>query len=228
MPPNNINKDLKDAAYDLKFLLNRSYRKTVALNLVANKYLLNKDERNYLVRKVFSNKKSMERIIKIVDINNITNKTILIDGYNVLISVEAICKQQYDSIIMCDDGILRDLKAVFGKYKTGSSTITSLNYIINILNQQNPEQICFFYDSPVSKSGELANLTNSLIKTLEVNGVAQTNKNVDFELVKLSKEYGGIIATSDGVVMDKVDKILDIPYWVLKSIKDNLKKIKKG
>jgi hypothetical protein len=166
----------------------------------------------------------MERIIKIVDITNVANKTILIDGYNVLISVEAICKKQYDSIIMCDDGVLRDLKAVFGKYKTSSSTITALNYIINILSLQNPEQIYFFYDSPVSKSGELANLTNSLIKTFEVNGVAQTNKNVDFELVKLSKEYGGIIATSDGVVMDKVDKILDIPYWVLKSIKDSSKK----
>ena len=38
---------LNNAAYDLKFLLNRGYRKKGALNFVSNKYLLNKDERNY-------------------------------------------------------------------------------------------------------------------------------------------------------------------------------------
>ncbi len=84
--------------------------------------------------KFFLMKNQEQELIKIVDINNITNKTIFIDGYNVLISVETICNQEYDSIIMCDDGILRDIKAVFGKYKTNSSTENALNYIINILN----------------------------------------------------------------------------------------------
>ena len=72
------------------------------------------------------------------------------------------------------------------------------------------------YDSPVSKSGELAKLTNHLIKTHELNGIAVTNKNVDFELVKLAKKCDGIVATSDGAVMDKVEHVLDIPYWICK------------
>ena len=89
---------LKDASYDLKFLLNRGYKKKVAVNLVANKYVLNKNGRNYLIRKVFSDDKSRDRSHKIIDINNITNKTIFIDGYNVLISVETICNREYDSL----------------------------------------------------------------------------------------------------------------------------------
>ena len=129
---------LKNASYDLKFLLNRKYKKKTALNLVANKYLLNKDGRNYLVRKVFSDEKSRERSHKTVDIDNITNKTIFIDGYNVLISVEAICNREYGSLIMCDDGVLRDLKAVFGKYKINSTTENALNNIITILSRHNP------------------------------------------------------------------------------------------
>ena len=137
MPSNEIIESLKNAAYDLKFLLNRGYRKKIALNLVTNKYLLDKNGRNYLVRKVFSDEKSRERTAKIVDINNINNKTIFIDGYNVLISVETIYKQEYDSLILCDDGILRDVKAVFGKYKTTSSTDTALNYIINFFSTYN-------------------------------------------------------------------------------------------
>ncbi len=219
MPSNEIKDSLKNAAYDLKFLLNRGYRKKVALNLVTNKYLLDKNGRNYLVRKVFSDEKSRERTAKIVDINNINNKTIFIDGYNVLISVETICKQEYDSLILCDDGILRDVKAVFGKYKTTSSTDTALNYIINFLSTYNPACIYFLYDSPVSKSGELASHTDNLIKINGLNGAAVTHKNVDFELVKLSKDYGGIVATSDSAVIDKVDQVLDIPYWICKILK---------
>ena len=219
MLSNEIKDRLKNAAYDLKFLLNRGYRKKIALNLVTNKYLLDKNGRNYLVRKVFSDEKSRERTAKIVDIDNINNETIFIDGYNVLISVETIYKQEYDSIILCDDGILRDVKAVFGKYKTTSSTDTALNYIINFLSTYNPASIYFLYDSPVSKSGELASLTDNLIKINGLNGAAVTHNNVDFELVKLSRDYGGIVATSDSAVIDKVDQVLDIPFWICKILK---------
>jgi hypothetical protein len=219
MLSNEIKESLKNAAYDLKFLLNRGYRKKVALNLVTNKYLLDKNGRNYLVRKVFSDKESRARTAKIVDINNINNKTVFIDGYNVLISVETIYKQEYDSLILCDDGILRDVKAVFGKYKTTSSTETALNYIINVLSPHKPACIYFLYDSPVSKSGELASHTDNLIKINGLNGAAVTHNNVDFELVKLSKDYGGIVATSDSAVIDKVDEVLDIPHWICKTLK---------
>ena len=58
------------------------------------------------------------RSSKIIKIDNITNKTIFIDGYNVLISVETICNQEYDSLIMCDDGVLRDLKQFLGNIKS--------------------------------------------------------------------------------------------------------------
>ena len=75
-----------------------------------------------------------------------------------------------------------------------------------------------FYDSPVSKSGELARITKSLIEKHKVTGSAVTDKNVDFELIKTSKKYDGIIATSDGPVIDKVENVLDIPFWICKKL----------
>ena len=222
MPSKEIKKRLEDAAYDLKFLLNRGYKKRVALNLVVNKYLLNRNGRNFLIRKVYSNEKIIARMVKIVDIVNIRNKPIFIDGYNVLITVESIGNHEYDSIIICDDGVLRDSNAVFGKYKISSSTEVALNHIISILKPHDPAHINFLYDSPVSKSGELAKLTNKLIKTHGMDGIAVTEKNVDFELVKLAKKFDGIVATSDGVVMDKVKHVLDIPYWICKNIAMNI------
>ena len=206
---------LSDAVYDLKFLLNRGYKKKNAITFVANKYLLNIDERNYLVRKIFSNEISMARMIKILDINDITNKSIFVDGYNVLITAEMICNHDFDSIMICYDGLIRDLKAVFGKYHLGPSTEKALKILLNLINDYKPGFVKFFYDSPVSRSGELAGLTDSLLKNYKINGTAVTKRNVDYELVKESKTADKIVATSDGAIIDKVDSIVDIPYWIL-------------
>ena len=70
----------------------------------------------------------------------------------------------------------------------------------------------------MSKSGELAKLTNSLLKNNQLHGNAVTNKNVDYELVKLVKNHDGIVATSDGAVMDKIENILDIPREICKKL----------
>jgi hypothetical protein len=211
---------LSDAVYDLKFLLNRGYKKKNAITFVANKYLLNIDERNYLVRKIFSNEISMARMIKILDINDITNKNIFVDGYNVLITAEMICNNDFDSIMICYDGLIRDLKAVFGNYHQTNVTEKALKTIITLLKSYNPMFITFIYDSPVSKSGELAKLTNRLLKKNSVKGNALTSKNVDFDLVRLSGECKGIVATSDGPIIDKVEAVVDIPYWICKKSKN--------
>ena len=65
---------------------------------------------------------------------------------------------------MCDDAVLRDTNAIFGIYKINSHTEIALINIINLLKHYHPKCVYFLYDSPVSKSGELAKLTNSLLK----------------------------------------------------------------
>lgn len=212
-----INKHkLKEAEYDLRFLLNRGYRKKNALNFVANKYVLFKHERNYLARSIFPDSIANARKKKIINISEIKNKLLLVDGYNVLITVESICRKDYNSLVISDDFILRDLNAVFGKYKFNDYTEKALTNIMLLLEKYKPSHVTFFFDSPVSFSGKLANLTNELMEHYEVQGSANISKNVDFQIVEISKIQTGIIASSDSVIMDKVDKIIDIPYNILK------------
>jgi hypothetical protein len=201
---------IKTAAFDLRFLLERGYRKKSAVNFVANRYLLNMMQRNHLVRTVFSRKESIKRREKLIDIHQVGGRTLFVDGYNVLITVESIYKDRR-SIVACDDGVLRDVNAVFGKYRINKWTEAALNHIISILKPYKPYCVKFIYDSPVSRSGELAKLTNKIIRGYEIKGCAFTSRNTDFELVKLSNEVDGIVATSDSAVMDKVEKILDLP-----------------
>jgi len=210
-----IRKDiLQDASFDLKFLLNRGYRKKNALNFVSNKYLLSKRERNYLARSIYSDLVIKSRMDKIVDITVIENQFLLVDGYNVLITVESICKKDYDSLILCDDGIIRDLNAIFGKYKFSEYTKRALDNILSIISAYNPI-IKFFYDKQVSFSGKLANMTEELINSYKIEGDTVLSSNVDFDIVKMDNIKNCIVATSDSAVIDKVSSILDLPFYML-------------
>ncbi len=211
---------LQEAAYDLRFLLNRGYRKKGSLQFVANKYLLNKDERNYLARSIFSNSISKERQEKIVDISKIRNNLLLVDGYNVLITVESLYNEDYDSIILCDDMVVRDLNAVFGKYKLKEATEKALSSIISLINEYCPSYTCFFFDSPVSFSGKLAGLTKKIMGEHNLPGNVYLSKTVDTEIIRLSKLKNGIVATGDSVIIDKVGRVVDIPSHFLKRNKD--------
>ncbi len=215
---------LKDAAHDLRFLLNRGYPKKNALNFVSNHYLLFKNERNYLYRSIFSDAVIKERSTKIIPIHEMENELLLVDGYNVLITMETLCRGDYGSLIWCDDGIIRDLNAVFGKYKFNKHTENALNYILSLIAAYNPLMVEFFYDKQVSFSGRLRKLTAELMEFHVIDGEAILRENVDFEIVKLAQTRKGVVLTGDGPIIDKVSKILDLPSHTLKKGHDNIER----
>lgn len=205
---------LEEAKRDFRYLLDHGYPRTGALTFVGNHYLLDQMQRNYLNRTVFSQEKMETRKDKLILLSDVKDKNVLIDGYNVLITVESIFNLEEEFMVSCDDGVTRDIKAVFGKYKKNQNTEVALNSIISLLKHFKPKNVLFLYDSPVSLSGELAKTTQELLKSLGVHGDAQTTAKVDSELVNLSIEMEGIVATSDGIIMDKVASVLDIPGYV--------------
>lgn len=212
---------LENAVSDLKFLLNKSYNKKAALDFVGNHYILNKEERNYLQRKVYSSEKSQSRRSKIILLSKIKEKSLFIDGYNVLITVESIYSED-GTIVICDDGVLRDVNAVFGKYKSKKGTKHALNSVLALVKIYEPMEVQVFFDTQVSKSGELAKLTQEIMENKGVEGTAQTAPNVDHQLITQCNKADGVVASSDSVIMDKVDRILDIPSFIQKIKVKNL------
>jgi hypothetical protein len=210
---------LESANRDFRYLLNQGYPRKGALKFVGDHYLLEEISRNYLYRTVFSNEQAENRKIKLVVLADIKDKIVFIDGYNVLITLESICGGENRLIVKGDDGVIRDIKAVFGKYKGNKMTKDVLNAVISLLKLYHPLSVRFFYDRQVSLSGELAKLTQKIMAVHGVQGTAETSENVDFQLVHLSRDVDGIVATSDGIIMDKVDKILDVPSNVSRIIK---------
>ena len=208
---------LKEAKKDFQYLLERGFPRTGALEYVGNHYLLGQTQRNYLNRTVFSREKIKTRKDKLISLSDVNGRDVLVDGYNVLITTETMFQGADDLIVNCDDGVTRDVKAVFGKYKRNETTKIALKSIISLLKLFKPKRVLFFYDSPVSLSGELARTTKKILDSCDVPGDAQTSKNVDLKLVNLSHKLGAVVATSDGIIMDKVDSVLDIPFYVSKT-----------
>ena len=176
---------------------------------------MNKDGRNYLARSIFSDASAKERQEKIVDISKIKGQLILVDGYNVLITVESLYNEDYDAVVLCDDNILRDLNAVFGKYKLNDATETALKKILAVISSYRPSCTCFFFDSPVSFSGRLAGLTKNIMEEYNIRGNVCLSKTVDTEIMRISRLKNGIAATGDSVIIDKVDRVVDIPRRIL-------------
>ena len=203
-------KKVLSAAEDLKYLLDRSYPKTTGLNLVVNHYKLDKDERNFLVRYVFSEKDIKNHRSRLVPIEKIMGQDIVVDAYNVLIISENILARK--KIVEGMDGFVRDQAAVFSHYRFDERSKKAVRRIIEILAGYKPKSVLFILDSQMSRSGELAAFIRDEMKKRMVAGNALTKKRADGEIKKLNR----LTLTSDSAIIERVDLVVDLGRTLLK------------
>lgn len=196
--------EIKNAAQDLKYLLDRDYNKKTSLNLIVNRYKLNDKQRNFLQRYVFSEKDIKLHKSRLFSIEKIAGKDIIIDGYNVLITVEAILNKK--ELVRGMDGFLRDTSAIFSKYIFDKNTKKALKRIILTLKEYKPRFVLFIFDSQISHSGELTGYVRHKLNESGLNGNARTSRSADKEIVDLNE----ITMTSDSIIIEKVDGAVDI------------------
>lgn len=200
---------------DIRYLLDRKYPKKSAITYVSNRYGLTKDERNILVRIACEKDISNDRMRKLVSIEFIRDKNLFIDGYNVLITVESLILGY--PVFLCDDGILKDVRSLFRRYKIGFMTKEALSMIEMITSKYTPKEIVIIFDSQISRSGDLSKMARDIFD--KDNCLVFTSKDTDKEIMENSRE--GIIATSDGIIIDNVDNVLDIPVHIADEFKYN-------
>ena len=196
---------LREARKDLKFLLNRGYRKPSALKLVGDKYQLNKVERSILFRSVFSDQEAALIRSKRIDVEMLRGQEILIDGFNVLNTVETMLRGE--TLILCDDGVLRDFSEVHSKYRLSDLTERALSMVLSFLKGLEVARAELLYESQISRSGEIAGLTRRMMKAIGIEGDARTLRTVDSALSRSQK----IVATSDSAILLKCKHFVDIP-----------------
>ncbi|HOP09552.1 MAG TPA: DUF434 domain-containing protein, partial [Candidatus Methanofastidiosa archaeon] len=191
---------------DLRDLLNKDYRKKAALEFVCNHYGLERGDRNILARTTFSDDVSARTRKKEVPDSSLQGEDILIDTYNVLITVESVL---FDDPLVCDDGVVRDGRGVFGNYAIGDNTLEALGKIKEFIRKRNVAKATFYIDKNVSKSGELASTIRDFRWGIDVDVVVSDV--VDSTLRK-SK---GIVATADYGIIKYIERFVDIPKSLL-------------
>ncbi len=205
---------VENAAYDFKFLLDRGYTRKSALNLISTRYSLRDKQRNFLFRKVFSEKEIRDHKKRKISIKEIKDKEIVIDAYNVLITTEEILSN--GDLVEGMDGFLRDFKGVFSAYKFDEKTKDALKEILKTLKKYNPKSVLFVLDSQISKSGELAKHIREELKKFQLEGDAKTENAADSFIRNRNK----ITLTSDTAIIEKVSKVVDMSMEIYKIKKE--------
>lgn len=205
---------LHKAASDLRYLLNylhsKGYEKRSVVRLVGDRYLLDKSQRHLLYRSICSEEEARARRAKLVSLPQIQGRILAIDGYNVLITIESALAGK--TIVLSDDGLVRDIAGVFGRYKPTEKTHQALELVFKVLKEGQPEKALFFLDSPISKSGELAAKIRNMLAEWGLAGDARAVGAPGRELLSL----GRIIASSDSILIDKAEAVFDLAGYVIR------------
>lgn len=206
---------ISDAVRDLRYLLNQGYPRDSAVNFVANHYRFLLNQRHLLARCVFSKFEVAEHRRKAIRASAVRGKRLGVDGYNVLITLESILTRK--QVVRCDDGYIRDLRAIFGKYRISPATTRALAELLRIIARAKPSHIEFLFDKQVSRSGELAGMVRQRLEQAGLKGDAQAAGGVDFKLRSFD-----VVASSDRAIIGRAKAIWDIPAELLKRKKANV------
>ncbi|UCC21525.1 MAG: DUF5616 domain-containing protein, partial [Planctomycetota bacterium] len=121
---------------------------------------------------------------------------IMLDGYNILITVEAAMS---DAVIFKGrDGCCRDLASIHGTYRKVTETIPAVQLIGEFLQEAGIINCQWLLDSPVSNSGRLKTLIGKLAHENEWDWEIELLTSPDAKLIKSDLT----IVSSDGVVLD--------------------------
>ena len=202
--------DLQSAIVDFSLLLTRGYAEKGALKLVGDKFSLTERQRLAIMRSACSEEQLESRKQRCVALANLAGRAIAIDGYNVLITVEAAMSGGV--IFKGCDGCFRDLASVHGTYRKVTETIPAVELIGKFLEEFGAGKTLWLLDSPVSNSGRLKTLIGKLARKNNWNWEIELLLSPDAELKKTDQ----IVASSDSVVLDGCKRWVNLATEIIK------------
>jgi len=200
---------------DLRYLLDQGYPRDSAVNFVSNHYRLSPCDRHLIARCVFSKQEAAEHRRKIIDARMVRDRSLSVDGYNVIITLESILTGK--KVVRCDDGFVRDLRAIFGKYRASRTTECAIEEVLKVVAKVRPIRVAVFFDKQVSRSGELAGKVRRGLRELGLKGDSRAVGGVDFRLRGFD-----VVASSDRAVIKRAKAVWDIPAELLRRKKANI------
>jgi len=208
-------KRLVDGANDFRYLLDRNYNASSALELVGNRYQFSSRQRMALMRSICSPTSTALRKAKEL---SLLSGDIIIDGFNTIVTLEVALSGSI--IISGDDGCLRDLAGLHGSYRIVDKTPIAIKLMLEMLQSTIDQVISIriLLDKPVSNSGRLKKLIEDLareegleqlyVETLDgVDGVLRTQASIITSDSAILDDCSGWFNLNRRIVQEKLAKV---------------------
>ena len=173
---------LQRATCDLSHILTMGYAVNSSLKLVCDRFSLTDRQRLAVMRSTCSDEQLSSRMDRQIQFYELAGQPLVIDGYNVLITIEAVLSGGF--IFIGRDGCWRDLASVHGSYRRVEETSRAVEIVGGCLVKAGVTDIQWLFDSPVSNSGRLKTLIGQLAEKSNWNWEIKLLTNPDAELIK--------------------------------------------
>jgi hypothetical protein len=208
-----------EAAKDYKYLLNRGYPASSSLNIVVTRYQMSRVERSLLLRCVHRDEYVAKVLRSALSREAISGSNLLIDLLNV--STTLIAFLEGECLYKCDDGIIRDLGG--SRYWRGrrERALETINLIRDHLIAVKPVKIYLVLDRLAPMSGEILKNAEKIFRESGFNVEGILADRADKKIIELGRaleDLKGVVATSDSLILEKMDQIYDLAGEIITSI----------
>ncbi|AQT68598.1 hypothetical protein STSP2_01766 [Anaerohalosphaera lusitana] len=142
-------------------------------------------------------------------LQELTGRELVIDGYNVLIGIEAALSG--GPIFIGRDSCYRDIASVHGSYRRVEETVHALHIIADAVQGLRVAGCRILLDSPVSNSGKLKTMMRELAEQNGWRWEIELLYNPDNEMI----ESDVPVATSDSDVLDRCSKWINLARYII-------------
>ncbi|QEH36459.1 hypothetical protein OJF2_50230 [Aquisphaera giovannonii] len=144
---------LRGAVEDLAWLLGRGYAVVSSLKLVGDRWRLTERQRMAVRRASCSDEARASRLARRLPAAALAGQELLIDGFNVLTTVEAALGGAV--VLDCRDQTFRDVAGLHGSYRRVEETLPAARLLGERLRAIGVARPRWLFDRPVSNSGRI-------------------------------------------------------------------------
>src|SRR5262245_1887261 len=188
---------LREATNDLSWLLGRGYTSVSALKIVGDRYDLEQRQRMAASRCACSNAAGERRRSRLLPLAELAGKMLLIDGYNLLTTVEAALAGGI--VLAARDGCFRDMASMHGTWRRVQETVPAAELIGNFLVEFGMGDCVWYLDRPVSNSGRLKRILLDLSASRNWQWKVELVDDPDRILATASRP----VASADSAILDR-------------------------
>lgn len=203
--------NLKNAIKDYLYFIEKGYPVKSLLKLICDHYRLNKEERTLLFRGVFKKEVCKKRKKRLASLREVKNNIIHCDGFNIIFTI--ISYLYGIKTFIGFDSILRDASESHNTIKKDQFFLKAIELLACFFKKIKLKQVMFYLDSPISHSKEIAFEIEEKMLKESIPIKVEVVPSPDFIL---KNKNTGIIATSDGIIIDNSKvKVFDLAKNIL-------------